>query len=264
VRALKERGYREVVLTGIHLGAYGKDLDPPVPLENLLEDLEASDTPGRLRITSIEPGDFSNGLIDILSRSRKVCSHLHIPVQSGSSRILRRMNRDYDRSFLTRLILELHERIPDLAIGADFIVGFPGETEDLFQETLQWVESIPFAYLHVFPFSRRKGTPAAHYSPVVEEEEKKDRSERLRSLGKKKRRAFNQRFLGRRLNVLIERREKKDQGWRGLSRNYIPVFIEDKDGSERMDWKNQEMDVETTGWTEQGLLGRPFDPGGGG
>src|SRR4030042_3665233 len=169
LKDLQEKGFKEVVLTGIHLGAYGLDLDTPFPLEELISQLEKKETPDRIRLSSIEPGDFSPELIYTLSRSSKICPHLHISIQSGDDEILQKMNRDYDRSFLTDLIQELHLRIPRLSIGAYVIVGFPGETEEKFQHTYGLVESLPFSYLNVFPFSRRKGTPAFQLPQGVDE-----------------------------------------------------------------------------------------------
>ena len=253
---LKQRGYREVVLTGIHLGAYGLDLNPSVSLEKLLEQVEHKETPLRIRLSSIEPGDFSPGLIEFLSRSNKICPHLHIPIQSGDDEILKKMNRNYDRFYLSDLIQDLSEKIPILAVGADLIVGFPGETAERFQKTFDLISSVPLAYLHVFPFSKREGTPAAQYSERVGEEEIKIRTKNLRALGKEKRKAFYQRFHHRELNVLIEERPRKEMGWRGLSRNYIPVFLRDENGTKSRDWTNQEVKVIVTELVEKGVLGQ--------
>lgn len=257
LKALQERGFKEVVLTGIHIGAYGRDLNPPFPLERLLERLEKEETPDRIRLSSIEPGDFSPDLISSLSRSAKVCPHLHIPIQSADDEILKKMNREYDRSFLSGLLRELHQSIPELSTGADVIVGFPGETEEAFKNTYGFIESLPFSYLHVFPFSRRKGTPAARFPHPVDEGMIKKRAERMRSLGKQKRQDFYQRFLNQELKVLIEGRREKEHGrWKGLSRNYIPVFLASESPSEgNRDWTNQECRVWVTESTEKGLMG---------
>jgi threonylcarbamoyladenosine tRNA methylthiotransferase MtaB len=138
LKILKEKGFKEVVLTGIHLGAYGLDLPLPFPLEKLLKQLEKEGTPDRIRLSSVEPGDFSPELISTLSQSSKICPHLHISIQSGDDEILQKMNRDYDRSFLMDIIQELHLRIPKLSIGADVIVGFR-ETEEI-QTYLSMIE----------------------------------------------------------------------------------------------------------------------------
>ena len=258
VKILKEKGFKEVVLTGIHLGAYGLDLNPPFPLEKLFRQLEKEETPDRIRLSSIEPGDFSPGLISTLSQSNKICPHLHIAIQSGDDEILKKMNRDYDRSFLSDLVQELHLRIPNLSVGADVIVGFPGETKEKFRNTYGLVESLPFSYLHVFPFSRRKGTPAFLFPQRVDEKEIKKRSETMRELGKQKRQAFYRQFLNQELSVLVEDRKDKETGrWKGLSRNYIPVFLTNDNGIKKhRDWVNREWTVKATGLAEKGLIGK--------
>ncbi len=258
LRVLKERDFKEVVLTGIHLGSYGLDLTPPFPLEKLLRRLEEEETPHRIRLSSIEPLDFSADLKSFLSQSKKVCPHLHIPVQSGDDEILKRMNRNYDRSFLFDLIQELHRRIPKLSIGADVIVGFPGETEEKFRKTYELIESLPFSYLHIFPFSKRKGTPASQFPHGVDVGKIKKRAEILRDLGKQKRQSFYRQFLLQELNVLVEDRKEKETGrWKGFSRNYIPVLIAPKNGVEgSSEWINQECAVKVTDVTEKGLVGQ--------
>jgi len=257
LRVLKERDFKEVVLTGIHIGCYGLDLVPPFSLEKLLRQLEEEETPHRIRLSSIEPGDFSQDLISTLSRSAKVCPHLHIPIQSGDDEILRKMNRDYDGPFLSDLIQELHQRIPKLSIGADVIVGFPGETEERFQRTHALIESLPVSYLHVFPFSRRKGTPAFQFPDQVDAGEIKKRAEGMRELGQQKRQFFYGQFLHQKLPVLMEDRREKETGrWKGLSRNYIPVLLTRESGSEAQpDWINEERIVRVTELTEKGVVG---------
>jgi threonylcarbamoyladenosine tRNA methylthiotransferase MtaB len=258
LKVLREKGFKEVVLTGIHLGAYGLDLDRPFSLEKLVRQLEKEETPDRIRLSSIEPGDFSPELLSALSQSDKICPHLHISVQSGNDEILKRMNRNYDRSFLSHLIRELHLRIPKLSIGADVIVGFPGETEENFDHTYRLVESLPFSYLHVFPFSRRKGTPAFHFPRMVDEREIKKRAETMRGLGRQKRQAFYRQFINQELSVLVEDRREKETGrWKGLSRNYIPVLLDNKNGAkEGRDWVNQEWTVRVTELAEKGVIGK--------
>jgi threonylcarbamoyladenosine tRNA methylthiotransferase MtaB len=256
LKELKQKGYKEAVLTGIHLGAYGFDLGPAASLEDLLGRVEKEETPLRIRLSSIEPRDFSPGLIALLSRSKKICPHLHIPIQSGDDEILKKMNRNYDRRFLCDLVRELHGRIPDLSIGADMIAGFPGETTDRFQDSFDLIASLPLAYLHVFPFSRREGTAAAQFPDRVGEEEIKIRAERLRALGKEKRQAFYRRFVNQELSVLVEGRRGKEKGLRGLSRNYVPVFLGDNDDTEKGNRINKEIVVVVTGLAEKGVMGR--------
>jgi threonylcarbamoyladenosine tRNA methylthiotransferase MtaB len=258
LKLLKKKGFKEVVLTGIHLGAYGLDLHPPFPLEKLLGQLEKEETPDRIRLSSIEPGDFSPDLISTLSQSNKICPHLHISIQSGDDEILKKMNRGYDCSFLSDLIRELHLRIPNLSVGADVIVGFPGETEEKFKHTCGFVESLPFSYLHVFPFSRRKGTPAFQFPQRVDEKETKKRAATMRELGKQKRQAFYRQFLNQELSVLVEARKGKVTGrWKGLSRNYIPVLLVNKNGTKNhQDRANREWAVRVTSLAEKGVIGK--------
>ncbi|MBM4348019.1 MAG: tRNA (N(6)-L-threonylcarbamoyladenosine(37)-C(2))-methylthiotransferase MtaB [Deltaproteobacteria bacterium] len=254
LRILKERGFKEVVLTGIHTGSYGSDLQPPFSLEKLLQRIEMEDTPSRIRLSSIEPLDFSPGLISILSQSKKICSHLHIPIQSGDDDVLKRMNRNYDRFLLKGLIQELHRCISEISIGADVIVGFPGETKEQFENSYQLIESLPISYLHVFPFSKRKGTAAAQMNQQANAREIRQRAEVMRELGRQKRRSFYSRFLHQELNVLIEdRREKKSGRWRGLSRNYIPVLLSDGEG---LTLDNQELNVLILESNDREVIGR--------
>jgi threonylcarbamoyladenosine tRNA methylthiotransferase MtaB len=258
LRVLKGKSFREVVLTGIHVGSYGLDLTPPFPLEKLLTQLEQEETPQRIRLSSIEPLDFSEDFISILSQSQKVCPHLHIPIQSGDDEILRRMNRNYDRSFLSDLIQKLQQALPKVSMGADVIVGFPGETEQRFQRTYSLIESLPFSYLHVFPFSNRKGTPASQFSQAIDQREIKRRAEAMRELGKQKRQAYYHQFLHQELMILVEDRREKETGrWKGFSRNYIPVALTSEDELQgNPDWINQEVSVKVTDMEENGLVGQ--------
>jgi len=222
----KEKGFKEVVLTGIHIGSYGMDLHPPVTLDQLLEEIEHQETPPRIRLSSIEPQEFSPQLMTLLTRSKKLCPHIHLPIQSGDEKILKRMNRSYDPSFLYDLITKIHQTLPKASIGADILVGFPGEGEREFMQTYQLIQSLPISYLHVFPYSVRRGTEAAKLSGKIEEKEIKRRAEVMRELGREKRKAFYSQFLHQDLEVLIEdRKETGTERRMGLSRNYIPVVL---------------------------------------
>jgi threonylcarbamoyladenosine tRNA methylthiotransferase MtaB len=261
VSALEERGYHEVVLTGIHLGSYGLDLFPPFPLAKLLRRLEGERSPHRIRLSSMEPMDLSEELIRLLSTSKKVCPHLHIPIQSGDDEILKRMNRYYNRSFLSDLIQELHRGIPKLSIGADVIVGFPGETQERFERTYELIASLPFSYLHVFPFSKRKGTPAFQFPQALDQATITSRAKVMRELGRQKRRSFYSQFLHHVVNVLVEDRRDKETGrWKGLSPNYLPVMLlAGKSAARDVDWINEEWTVRVTDVTETGLIGRVME-----
>jgi len=258
---LKEKGFKEVVLTGIHIGAYGQDFSPIFSLDKLLERLERSETPPRIRLSSIEPLDFSPTFVSFLTQSAKVCPHLHLPIQSGDDDILRKMNRNYTSSFLSSLINELHRRIPQISLGADVIVGFPGETEKQSQRTRELMETLPLSYLHVFPFSRRKGTPASRLPHQVRESVITERAEALRTLGKKKRQNFYGGFLRQTLDVLVQDQQDKRTGlWKGLSRNYIPVLLT-QDGNLREEPLsiNQEWRVHIIDATDTNVIGTALE-----
>jgi threonylcarbamoyladenosine tRNA methylthiotransferase MtaB len=227
--AISRAGCREVVLTGIHLGAWGRDLEPRADLADLIRRIADGCAVERLRLSSIEPRELTGELIALigaLAASGKVCRHLHIPLQSGDDAILSAMRRDYDAAFFRNLVRKLHTAVPGIAIGVDVMAGFPGETEEAFANTLRLVQELPIAYLHVFPFSRRPGTPAATMAGQVPEEEKKKRAQRLRTVGTAKRQAFAEGFIGTPLDVLVEDRTDKHTGLPvGFSDNYIPVAV---------------------------------------
>ncbi|HRT70888.1 MAG TPA: tRNA (N(6)-L-threonylcarbamoyladenosine(37)-C(2))-methylthiotransferase MtaB, partial [Syntrophales bacterium] len=199
-----ESGYREVVLTGIHLGSYGSDLEPPASLAGLLAGFDDIDGVERVRLSSIEPMEVTPELISRMASSEKLCRHLHVPLQSGDDRILKLMGRNYTGDQFRLLVKGLTEAVPDIAVGVDVMTGFPGEGEEEFRRTAALIEELPLAYLHVFPYSRRPGTPAADFPHQVPEEAKKRRAALLRSLGAKKRASFARRFIGKEVSVLVE------------------------------------------------------------
>ncbi len=255
-RELASSGFREIILTGIHLGAYGEDLRPPVSLPDLLLALETGVEIPRIRLSSIEPGEFTPSLVEFLSRSGRVCPHLHVPLQSGDDEILRRMNRRYSRGFFEELIRRLGQAIPDLAVGVDVIGGFPGEDDRAFENTCDLISRLPVAYLHVFPFSRREGTPAACFPDPVPGKVIKTRCAALRELGAGKRKDFYRGFLGKRVKVLIESRRDRESGLlKGFSRNYIPVFT---DGGDSL--MNQELEIEVAEVRGEKVFGKIASP----
>ena len=226
-RALAVAGYKEIDLTGVHTGAYGEDLDPPSTLLAMLEQLVRVEGIERVRLNSIEPATVSDGLLDLIAASPKICKHLHICLQSGDDEILRRMRRHYDVASYERLVAKVMGRMPECGLGSDLLVGFPGETETHFEQTYRVVERLPFSYLHVFSYSSRPGTPAAKYPDQVHPAAKKERSQRLRQLGQAKKKAFAARFLGRELPILLEgKRDKTRQLLSGLTENYIRVHVD--------------------------------------
>ncbi|HXZ43401.1 MAG TPA: MiaB/RimO family radical SAM methylthiotransferase, partial [archaeon] len=218
-------GFQEIVLTGIHLGQWGRDLEPPWHLTSLISDVFDQCPPPRLRLSSLEPGEISGDLLDRMASEPRLCPHLHVPLQSGDATILGQMNRTYHPLFYRDLVHEAVSRIPGLAVGADVLVGFPGEDDACFLNTYRLLESLPLAYLHVFPFSPRPGTPAALMKGGVPPPVIRTRSALVRQLDRAKRLAFMGRFVGTVRPVLLEGRSAADGGRLGFSDNYIPVLV---------------------------------------
>jgi threonylcarbamoyladenosine tRNA methylthiotransferase MtaB len=226
IGVLVAEGYKEVVLTGVHLGSYGRDLAPQDSLAGLLRKIAEAGVLERVRLSSIEPTDFSDGLIDLLADPGvKICSHVHVPLQSGDDRILTMMGRHYDRRFYSSLIHRIAERVPLCGIGADVMVGFPGEDRGAFANTRDLLEDIPVTYLHVFSFSPRYGTEAAGMNGRVPPEEKKHRSAVLREIGHRKSLEFRKSLQGTTLDVLILG-STRSRHVTGLSGNYVKAFLE--------------------------------------
>ena len=223
-------GFKEIVLTGIHLGAYGKDLPGNVTLADACREVLAVSGLKRLRLGSLESIELSPELFALMREEKeRFCAHLHLPMQAGSDAILKAMNRHYDTAEFGRLIQRVEQEIPGIAISTDVIVGFPGETEELFQESLGFAERMNFSRMHVFPYSRRKGTPAASMPGQVPEPVKKERVHRMQALAKRKAEEFHQGFLGRKMRVLFETSHAGIAD--GLTDNYIRVYA-DGDGAE--------------------------------
>ncbi|MCX8068564.1 MAG: tRNA (N(6)-L-threonylcarbamoyladenosine(37)-C(2))-methylthiotransferase MtaB [Anaerolineae bacterium] len=221
IAARVEEGYQEAVLTGVNIGAYGQDLGMTDGLARLVEAILSRTTLPRLRLSSIEPWDVSPALLSLWS-DRRLCRQLHLPLQSGCEATLRRMGRRMTAAAYARLVETARAAIPDLAVTTDIIVGFPGETEEEFAESLAFVERVEFARLHVFPFSPRPGTPAARMSGQVPDPVLRERAARMRDLGEVLAARFRRQFLGREMEVLWERR-RRDGLWHGLTDNYLQV-----------------------------------------
>lgn len=219
---LAEAGVPEAVLTGIHIGNYGLDLHPRTNLLELLQRIEAENAVTRLRLGSIEPTEIDDALVAHLAVSRVVCPHLHIPLQAGDDAVLARMRRPYGREDFRALVDKIRAELPDAAIGLDVIAGFPGESEAEFENTVRLIEELPVTHLHVFPYSRRPGTPAAAMPGQLAGDVKKARAERLRLLGEEKLATFAARFVGHELEVAVEGGGKGGLR-KGLTRNYLEV-----------------------------------------
>lgn len=225
--SLARSGVREVALTGVCVGSYGLDLEPPASLAELVRRAESLKDQIRIRITSIEPTELTDELLQTMASSAMVCHHLHVPLQSGSDRVLEAMGRNYRSRFYRERIEKAASMMPGAGIGADVMVGFPGETEEDFEATYRLVEALPITYLHVFPYSPRPGTPAASMSGQVHPEVKKERAARLRELGEAKRQAFMEAQLGKTLPVLIETTRERQTGClKGWSDTYVKVHLE--------------------------------------
>ena len=232
IRRLAAAGYREVVLSGINLGSYGRDLLPRVEFREVLGRILEETSLERLRISSVEPMDITQDLIALVSSSDRIAQHFHIPLQSGSDRILAAMRRWYRTAHYARRLEWIRERLPQAGIGADVIVGFPGETDADHRATLELVRQLPFTYLHVFAFSKRPGTGAAEMPGEVSQEAIKRRSRELRALAAEKSAAFRVAQLGRRLRVLTLNRTGEgptgnpSEKWTGaLAGNYLEARV---------------------------------------
>lgn len=265
---LAAAGHPEIVLVGTHLGAYGRDLSGSAPdLAELTRRVCALETAPRVRLSSVEPREVSAGLIELVCAggqalppdptrpgAGKLCRHLHIPLQSGCDATLKRMNRPYDTDFFAELVDGIISREPRVCIGADVITGFPGETDAEFAQTLEFVRALPVAYLHVFTYSERPGTPAAEMAGPVDPEKRKRRTEELRALSAEKAAQFAAAQVGERLEVVVE--TSRDGAGRliGISDNYRRVALSGPD-----DLIGRLVAVKVTGAAGDALAGLPVD-----
>jgi threonylcarbamoyladenosine tRNA methylthiotransferase MtaB len=235
INKIHQAGYHEVVLTGIHLGNYSADLGKEkVGLLDLLKLIRKSCSIDRVRLSSIEPLELTEDIIKFVAQSDSgpgtICHHFHIPLQSGDDYILHRMRRPYSRSFFIDLVEKIYNLLPDCAIGVDTLIGFPGESDTAFENTYSLIQQLPVSYLHVFPFSPRKGTVAYHYSDRVDSSVIKNRCQRMRTLGDSKKNIFYKKLVGKTFVCLIEGRQKDHQNLlKGITSNYAPVIARGND-----------------------------------
>lgn len=228
VRAKVAGGYQEVVLTGAQLGAYGRDLTSPSgnrsDLAALVRQILGETAVPRLRLSSLQPRDLSPALLALFENPR-LCRHLHLPLQSGSDAILHRMGRRYSSEEYEKVVKEVQQAYPDLALTTDVLVGFPGESPEDFTATYQLCHQLDLARIHLFPYSRRPGTPAASFPHQVSEATKRQRVDQMTELARRSAQRFRERFLGRTLSVLWEEAAPSSQGkvWVGLTGNYLRV-----------------------------------------
>ena len=227
IQRLSESGFREIVLSGINLGTYGRDLAPRVEFLDLLRRILRETSVQRLRISSIEPLDVTHDLIDFFASNDRIAPHFHMPLQSASDRILAAMHRWYRAEHYARRVELIHERLPNAAIGADVITGFPGESDADHAATLDFITARPFTYLHVFSYSQRPGTKAALLSGQLPGQTIKTRARQLRALADSKSGGFRHAQIGRTLRVLTLRRDPDDDldSTPALSENYLQVRL---------------------------------------
>lgn len=255
IDGMHERGFKEVILTGVHLGGYGRDLDPAIDLEALLEMIAERSPIMRVRISSLDPEELSDRIVAIVAGSDKFCPHFHLPLQSGEDEVLGRMRRRYTTAHYRERVERILAAMPSAAIGTDVIVGFPGESAAQFNDCLKFIEGLPLAYLHVFPYSVRAGTTAAKFGGKIAPGEIKRRAAVMRELGERKRAEFARRMLGSKLKVLLE--ERAEGKLTGYSRNYVRVLA---DGPDEL--TNFEVEVEASvvqGAAVVGQIIRKFD-----
>jgi threonylcarbamoyladenosine tRNA methylthiotransferase MtaB len=222
--ALVARGHREVVLTGVNIGRYAQGGRSLLDLIRRLERIEGL---ARIRISSIEPTTVPDELLEHMATSSKLCQHLHLPLQSGDDEILRAMNRRYTVRQYVAFVERAVRLMPDLGLGTDIMVGFPGEGESQFANTLAVVTDLPFAYLHIFPYSKRPGTAAARLPGTVPPTTVRSRSAALAAVSRAKRLAFYERHIGRTVEVLFESQDESGR-WTGLTSNYVRVGVTSK------------------------------------
>lgn len=245
-----EGDFHEIVLTGIHLGTYGYDLEPKATLADLLRALLGTNI-SRIRLSSIEITEIDDELLDIIE-DRRICKHLHVPLQSGDGGILKAMNRGYDSQGFLSGVEKIFKRMPDLALGTDVIVGFPGEGEREFKETLYVLDTIPLSYIHIFPFSPRPGTVAARMENKVDPGAVRERCLRVQELGRIKKRQFMSAQIGKVLDLLIEDADP-DGSFRGTTGNYLKVRTVGSRGSLKAI-----VDVRIVGLADDILVGIPL------
>jgi threonylcarbamoyladenosine tRNA methylthiotransferase MtaB len=254
LNALVARGYREIVLSGIHLGSYGRDLVPRANLIELLRRILDDTQLDRVRLSSIEPMDVTEDLVALVASTDRIARHFHVPLQSASNRILAAMHRWYRAEHYARRLEWISAWLPDAAIGADVIAGFPGETEADHRATMDFLRAQPLTYLHVFSFSPRPGTPAAELPPQVTPRVILQRARELRALGAEKKSAFLARHIGKTLSVLTLRpspRDLVDDLTPAVSSNTIEVKLSGRWPANRM------LDVRATAVTPLGLTAEP-------
>lgn len=253
VDLLVAAGYREMVISGINLGRWGRDFGTPSRFEDLLRAILRKTAIERIRISSVEPMDWTDDLINLVAREARICKHAHVPLQSGSDRVLRMMHRKYRPWHYADRIQKIHGAMPDAAIGADVMVGFPGETDEMFEETRAFIAELPFTYLHVFTFSSRPGTKAEKMPDHVPSPIAKERNRILRELIAEKNRKWRESFLGQEIEA-ITLHSNADGTTEALSNNYIKMRVVGELAS------NELLRARVDSLTEEGLVAMRVAP----
>ena len=221
---LLESGFKEIVLTGIHLGAYGKDLADEIALVDVVKALLDNEKLTRLRLGSLESIELDQEILEIMNQDQRLCRQLHLPLQSGSDKILKKMNRNYTTAEFKALIDNIYAKVPGVAITTDVIVGFPGENSTDFNEAVEFIKNMNFSKIHIFPYSKRKNTPAANYAEQVSEDEKKKRSVYLKEISDMANAKYRNKMLNTTVEILVE--NITPDYAEGLASNYVKVYCE--------------------------------------
>lgn len=252
VKKIAEKGIKEIVITGIHIASYGKDFDNNYRLIDLLEDLDKIDGIERIRLGSLEPTIVTKEFAERLSKLDSICNQFHLSLQSGCDETLKRMNRKYSCDEFFKVTEILREYFKDVNLTTDIIVGFPGETNEEFESTYEFLSKIKFYKMHIFKYSPREGTLAAKMTNQIDGNIKEERSQKLIELSNKNERECNEKYIGKSVEVLFE--EEKDGLWSGYTKNYVRVFVESDESLE-----NKILKVEIKNVYElQGLEGKVF------
>ena len=223
---LKAAGYKEIVLTGIHIGAYGRDFQNKISLIDAVKTVLDAANPLRLRLGSIESAEMTDALIDLIKNDKRICNHVHLPLQSGSDEILKAMRRPYTTKNFAELTARLAAEVPEISIGTDLIVGFPGETDEHFAETLDFIQAQPFSKIHVFPYSARAGTVAASLPNQIPSQIKKARAGSALEVSRAKTQIFSERLIGKTVEIIAETSTNGIVD--GLTKNYVRVYVPDE------------------------------------
>lgn len=243
VKTLAENGYKEVVLTGIHVASYGKDIkDKDIKLLDVIKQINDIDGIERIRLSSVEPILFTDEFVEAISTMDKVCPHYHLSLQSGCDETLKRMRRRYTTEEYKIILDRLRAEIPNVSITTDVIVGFPGETDEEFEKTYEYLKEIELTHMHVFKYSPRKGTPAATMENQVDPNKKHDRSEKLLELNRENFKKFGQKMLNKEFNVLFEQKVG-DNKYEGLTENYVKVLVKSENNISEQILKVKIVDI---------------------